>query len=139
PLYGTAYFGGASSYGTVFALNTNGTGFTNFHSFTLGTGGDFPTNCDGALPHAGLILSGNALYGTAPQGGSSGNGTVFSVSLPAPQLAIAHSGANVILTWPTDNGGFDFTGYTLQSTTNLGSPGSWSTNSPAPAMVNGHF
>jgi uncharacterized repeat protein (TIGR03803 family) len=81
-----------------------------------------------------LILSGNTLYGTAWIGGSSGYGTVFSLSLPIapPQLTIIPSGANVILTWPTNAAGF-----TLQSTTNLGSSAVWTTNSPAPAVVNG--
>src|SRR5208282_5026446 len=71
-LYGTAYYGGSSGNGTVFALNTNGTGFTNLYSFTGGS--------DGASPQAVLILSGNTLYGTASSGGSSGNGTVFAVN-----------------------------------------------------------
>ena len=69
-LYGTAVYGGSAGYGTVFAVNTNGTGFTNLYSFTNGS--------DGAYPYAGLILSGNTLYGTADGGGSSGNGTVFA-------------------------------------------------------------
>src|SRR5207247_2471060 len=63
-LYGTAKFGGGSGDGTVFAVNTDGTGFTNLYSFTGGT--------KGAHPVAGLILSGNTLYGTAGSGGSSG-------------------------------------------------------------------
>ena len=33
-LFGTAEGGGSSGEGTVFALNTNGTGFTTLHSFT---------------------------------------------------------------------------------------------------------
>src|SRR5438477_473785 len=70
-LYGTAAYGGSSGGGTVFALNTDGTGFTNLHNFTNGS--------DGADPQAGLILSGNTLYGTAYNGGSSGLGTVFAV------------------------------------------------------------
>jgi len=37
--------------------------------------------------------------------------------------------------WPVAK--FDYTGYTLQSTTNLASPAVWSTNSPAPVVVNG--
>ena len=49
-----------------------------------------------------------------------------------PQLTITPSGANVILTWPTNA-----TGFTLQSTTNLVSPAVWSTVSPAPVVVNG--
>src|SRR5258706_355948 len=68
-LYGTAANGGSAGKGTVFAVNTNGTGFTNLHSFTALNSN---TNGDGANPEAGLILSGNMLYGTARSGGSSG-------------------------------------------------------------------
>jgi uncharacterized repeat protein (TIGR03803 family) len=122
-LYGTAGEGGSSGRGTVFAVNTNGTGFTTLYSFTGGS--------DGAYPYAGLILSSNTLYGTSADGGSSYNGTVFSLFIP-PQLAIISSGTNVILTWPTN-----YTGFTLQSTTNLVSPAVWTTNSPDPVLVNG--
>src|SRR5439155_14516913 len=93
----------------VFAVNADGTGFTTLYSFTEPTGNPL-TNSDGAIPSAGVILSGNTLYGTAHLGGSSGNGTVFSLSLPLPQLTIIRSGPNVILTWPTSAAGF-----TLQS------------------------
>jgi uncharacterized repeat protein (TIGR03803 family) len=137
-LYGTAEFEGLMDMGsgTVFALNTNGTGFTTLYTFT-GTFSDDFTNSDGAFPEAGLILSGNIFYGTATAGGSAGNGTVFSLSLgpatvTAPQLAVLRSGANVILTWPTNA-----TGFTLQSATNLNPPAVWNTVSPAPAIVNG--
>jgi uncharacterized repeat protein (TIGR03803 family) len=78
-LYGTAYGGGSSGQGTVFAVNTDGTGFTNLYGFS--------GNSDGANPRAGLILSGNTLYGTASVGGSSGQGTVFSLSLGPHRLA----------------------------------------------------
>jgi uncharacterized repeat protein (TIGR03803 family) len=131
-LYGTARLGGSSGNGTVFAVHTDGTGFTNLYSFTATSSN---TNSDGARPYAGLILSGNTLYGTAQDGGDSGYGTVFSLSLGSvstPQLAIIRSGANVILTWPTNAAEF-----TLQSTTNLVSPAVWSTVSPAPVIVNG--
>jgi len=73
-LYGTAYSGGSWASGTVFAVNTDGTGFTNLHSFTGGS--------DGANPIGGLILSSNTLYGATRNGGSSGNGTAFSLPLP---------------------------------------------------------
>ena len=102
-LYGTALNGGGSGAGTVFSLNTDGTGFTNLHSFNSGSAGGYP--------YAGLILSGNTLYGTT----SSGWGTVFSLSF-RPQLTIVASGPNVILTWPTHVAGFDYTGYTSQFT-----------------------
>ncbi len=126
-LYGTAYNGGSSGRGTVFAVHTDGTGFTNLYNFTGGS--------DGAEPAAGLILSGNTLYGTAEFGGSSGNGTVFSLSLLAPpQLTITPSGDNVVLTWPTNAAGF-----TLEFAINLVSPTVWNTNSTAPAIINGQY
>jgi hypothetical protein len=50
-----------------------------------------------------------------------------------PQLSIMLSGANVIVTWPTNA-----TGFTLQSTTNL-SPAAWRTNLPAPVVINGQY
>src|ERR1039458_2613142 len=78
-LYGTASAGGTNCNGTIFAVNTDGTGFTNLYSFTA-TSGFFSPNSDGANPLAGLILSGNTLYGTASAGGSSANGTVFAVN-----------------------------------------------------------
>ena len=75
--------GGSSGNGTVFAVNTDGTGFTTLHSFTGGS--------DGADPNAGLILSGNTLYGTASHGGSSGNGTVFAVNTDGTGFTNLHS------------------------------------------------
>jgi uncharacterized repeat protein (TIGR03803 family) len=125
-LYGTAY-GGGTRYGTVFAVNTNGTGFTNLYSFSGGSDGAYPND---------LILSGNTLYGTAHLGGTSAAGTVFSLSF-APQLTIIRSGANVNLTWPTNVAGFTYAGFTLQSTTNLVSPVIWTNASPGPVVVNG--
>jgi len=114
-LYGTASAGGSSGQGTVFTLNTNGTGFMNLYSFTATPRYPEPqTNSDGANPFAGLILSGNTLYGTTAYGGSSGNGTVFSVSF-APHLTIIPSGTNVIVMWPANAAGFDYTGFILQS------------------------
>jgi uncharacterized repeat protein (TIGR03803 family) len=132
-LYGTTSAGGSSSNGTVFAVKTDGTGFTTLHGFTA-TPAPY-TNIDGAIPYAGLILSGNTLYGMAAFGGSSGHGTVFSLSLGSvspPQLTITPSGANVILTWPANASGF-----TLQFTTNLGSSDLWNTVFPEPTVVNG--
>jgi len=132
-LYGTANYGGNSG---VFAVNINGTGFTNLHSFATLSGGYYGTNSDGAFLYAGLISSGSTLYGTAAGGGTFGNGTVLSLSF-APQLTIARSGTTVILSWPTNVAGFDYTGYVLQSTTNAVSPSIWSTNSPAPVVIAG--
>jgi uncharacterized repeat protein (TIGR03803 family) len=92
------------------------------------------TNSDGANPFGGLILSSNILYGTATFGGNNGDGTVFSLLLAGPRLSIAHSGTNVILTWPTNA-----TSSTLEFATNLVSPTVWNTNLPAPVSLNGQF
>jgi uncharacterized repeat protein (TIGR03803 family) len=105
-LYGTAYAGGSSINGTVFAVNTDGTGFTTLHSFTPLNN---DTNSGGANPLAGLIVSDNTLYGTTKYGGSSGKGTVFSLTLgpvSPPQLTVISTGANVVLTWPANAAGF---------------------------------
>jgi uncharacterized repeat protein (TIGR03803 family) len=119
-LYGTTRYGGGSGNGTVFAVNNNGNGFTNLHSFTAVFSPN-DTNSDGANPETGLIISGN------------GEGTVFSLTVPGPPLlTLILSGSNVILTWPTNT-----TGLTLQSTTNLVSSAFWITNSPEPVIVNG--
>jgi uncharacterized repeat protein (TIGR03803 family) len=126
-LYGTT----AGSPGTMFALRTNGTGFIKLHSLNFASEGSGP---------GALVLLGNTLYGVASsggtEGGSSGNGTLFSLSFN-PQLTINRSGGNIVLTWPTNVAGFDFTGFTLQSTTNLVLTAVWSTNSSAPVVVNG--
>ena len=127
-LYGAASTGGSFADGTVFSVNTDGTGFTLLHTFAGGSDGTDPFR-------SGLVVSANTLYGTTFIGGSSGYGTVFRLSFN-PQLTITLSDTNVILTWPTNFVGFDYTGYTLESTTNLVSP-VWTTNSPAPVVVNG--
>jgi uncharacterized repeat protein (TIGR03803 family) len=123
-LYGTTSSGGAYTNGTLFAINTDGSGFTNLYSFTGGG--------DGADPQTDLILSGNTLYGTAASGGISGNGTVFSFTLPRPLLAITRSGTNVVLTWSASP-----SSYTLEFATNLVSPTVWNTNLPAPVILGG--
>jgi uncharacterized repeat protein (TIGR03803 family) len=96
-LYGTAYYGGGSTmnydggrgHGTVFAINTDGSGLRILHSFTETDA--FGINGDGAYPNAGLILSGNTLYGTASRGGSLGSGTVFKVNTDGTRFTSLHS------------------------------------------------
>jgi uncharacterized repeat protein (TIGR03803 family) len=164
-LYATAANGGELpsagfdlGAGVVFAVHTNGTGFTSLHTFTQGPGAPSYTNSDGANPQAGLILLGNTLYGTAALGSSSGNGTVFAVNtdgsgfmnlhnfsvppLPIPQLTISLAGTNVLLTWPStfrwlSSAHSLFSSYHLQSSTNLGPFSVWSNVFPPPVLVNG--
>jgi uncharacterized repeat protein (TIGR03803 family) len=82
-LYGTAHDGGTSGGGTVFAVNTDGTGFTTLYTFTGVS--------DGASPFAGLILSGDTLYGTTSEGGTSSDGTVFAVNTDGTGFTVLHT------------------------------------------------
>ncbi len=73
--YGMTYGGGASNYGTIFKVNTNGTGFELLHSFQGGA-------TDGAYPYFGsLIAKGSTLYGMTNGGGASDLGVIFSFNL----------------------------------------------------------
>jgi len=78
-LYGTAQYGGTNGYGTIFSLNTNGSGFTVLHTFTA-YDPVYITNGDGANPSAGMILSGNRLYGNTRTGGKWGNGVIYAIN-----------------------------------------------------------
>src|SRR5262249_1610847 len=85
-LYGTCVGGGAFNLGTVFKVNTDGTGFTTLYSFG---GSDYG---DGAYPYGGLLLATNTLYGTTLAGGSSGiGGTVFAINTDGTGYKILYS------------------------------------------------
>ena len=71
-LYGTTYQGGAYNEGTVFSIDPKTRKERILHSFS--------NNPDGAYPRAGMIYVNNMLYGTTQEGGSPGDGTVFSIS-----------------------------------------------------------
>jgi uncharacterized repeat protein (TIGR03803 family) len=84
-LYGAASSGGNAGEGTLFKVNTDGTGFAVLYNFSARgyywTGSGYSlTNGDGASPQGGLVLSGNVLYGAANLGGSANNGTVFEIN-----------------------------------------------------------
>ncbi|MBV9252327.1 MAG: DUF4082 domain-containing protein [Acetobacteraceae bacterium] len=72
-LFGTATYGGAAGYGTVFELAKGSSGYT------LSTLVDFTAD-NGANPAAGLIADANGdLFGTTQTGGANGDGTVFEL------------------------------------------------------------
>ena len=89
-IYGTTFGGGASNLGTVFKINTDGTGFTNLHSFNGNINLPFNANTDGAYPQGGLLLVGNTLYGTTAFGGTNGNGTVFALRVDGTDFTNLH-------------------------------------------------
>jgi len=127
-LYGTTPWDGTLGTGTLFTMNTNGTKFTCIYHYN-------DTNA-GAYSVAGLTFSGNTLYGTTDYGGS-GNGTVYALSLPPPQLTMRSVGTNIVITWPTNMTGFDPASFTLQSSPQAGRFASWSSVASLPDVVNG--
>src|SRR5690348_10904569 len=91
-LYGTTYGGGSSGSGTIFKVNTDGTAFSVLHSFSaLNFTTKGAINNDGANPVAGLVLSGNTLYGAASAGGPWGEGTLFSIAIDGTGFTILHN------------------------------------------------
>ncbi len=118
-LYGTAENGGSGGHGTVFKLNTDGTGFTTIYSFTAYTPG---TNSDGATPVASLVLSGNTLYGTASAGGSANSdGTIFKINTDGTGFTNLHTfGATSVSDPAHPMAGLVLSGSTLYGTTEAG-------------------
>ena len=102
-LFGVAQFGGGAGNGTLFKVNTNGTGFTILHDFTRMSDFLTPTNSDGAYPSGGLILSGDALYGAAEGGGDAGYGTLFKVNTNGTGFTNLHSFTPLDLIWATNS------------------------------------
>lgn len=126
--YGTTIFGGGAGNGTVFAINIDGTGFTNLHNFSK-TVGSFNTNADGITPYGGLVLLDNTLYGTAFQGGKWANGTVFALNIDGTGFRTLHHFTATSNIYPSANtnsdgarpmGGLVLSGNTLYGTTDIG-------------------
>jgi uncharacterized repeat protein (TIGR03803 family) len=92
-LYGTTTWG----YGTVFAVNVDGTGFTTVYSFTDGS--------DGARPYGGVMMSSNRLYATAGNGGNPDAGTVFAVSTDGTDFTALYDFSAPNITTNTDGAG----------------------------------
>ena len=91
--YGTTEYGGMYGNGTIFQVNTDGSGFTTLYSFspTFTNAFGIYTNGDGANPVAGLIVGGGALYGTAQYGGTNGSGSAFSFIIYDSKLINIHN------------------------------------------------
>jgi uncharacterized repeat protein (TIGR03803 family) len=84
-LYGLTTIGGSSDYGTIFKINTNGSGYQLLRSFTGSAN-------DGKWPGRGTLTpSGSTLYGMASAGGSSGNGVLFKISTNGTGFTLLHS------------------------------------------------
>ncbi len=90
-LYGATAYGGAWGNGTVFRVNIDGAGFTTLHSFSETSPWPSYANDDGNSPQTGLLVLSNTLYGVAVYGGTSGNGTLFSISQYGTNFRTLHN------------------------------------------------
>src|ERR1035437_3612243 len=120
---------------------SSGMGVTNYFLFvgsSLGAG-DIYVQDQGLNTSAtvnGLPQNGSKLYvrfwwATAAAGWTFTDYT-YTAPTSAPLLGISKPGTSMVFSWPTNA-----TGYTLQSSPNLGSAAVWSTVSPSPVVVGG--
>jgi uncharacterized repeat protein (TIGR03803 family) len=83
-LYGATQAGGTNSLGTVYSINTDGTGYQVLHSFAGGAS-------DGSFARGKLLVIGSTIYGTTIGGGASNLGTVFAMDTDGSNFEILHS------------------------------------------------
>ena len=85
-VYGMTSEGGTANLGTIFKINTDGTGgVTVLHSFAGGP-------VDGQRPsYSALVESGATLYGMTVEGGSVNRGVVFRINIDGSGFALLHS------------------------------------------------
>ena len=105
-LYGMAYNGGSESYGTIFSIGDDGSGFNLLQSCI---------NFGGRHPSGNLTLSGTTLYGMTPFGGIHGAGDIF-------QIGTDGTGARELYTFfaGNSNGYYPDGSLTLSGTTMYG-------------------
>ena len=91
-MYGTTSAGGASGYGTIFAIDS--TGMTTLYNFAGG---------DGANPHAGMVLGDDGrFYGVTRNGGAFNYGTMFALDAASGTLTTLYQFAFTDGAYPVD-------------------------------------
>jgi uncharacterized repeat protein (TIGR03803 family) len=115
-LYGTTASGGTNGGGTIFKINTDGTGYGILLSLT-----------NSPVPEGGMVLIGNTLYGTTFTGGSADNGSIFKINTDGSGYSEMHSfSATVPTVFGTNSDGnrphgdLVTDGYTLYGTAQYG-------------------
>jgi uncharacterized repeat protein (TIGR03803 family) len=115
-LYGTTKIGGQFGSGTIFKVNTDGSGFAVIaHNSYINQ----PEPGGQALQR--LVLSGSTLYGAASQDADHYLGAIYRIDL-VPRLSMKRTSANSLaVTWPSV-----WTDYVLQQNPNALSSVNWS-------------
>jgi uncharacterized repeat protein (TIGR03803 family) len=106
--YGLTNAGGISNWGTVFRINTDGSGYTNLHSF--GSVVD-----DGSYPYGSLTARGPTLYGMTAEGGINNSGAIFRINTDGSGYTNLHSFGSV-----ADEGSYPYGSLTLVGSTLYG-------------------
>lgn len=136
-LYGTTFAGGkfgkesgSVGHGTIFRLNSDGTGYVVLHHFD-GTNGSWPI--------AGLTLgSDGSFYGTTAYGGRLKQGAVFKLTVPTASVLV-FTGIQVSRTGALlDMSGTPGQIYVIEAATDLQNP-SWQAISTNAAGSSGSF
>jgi uncharacterized repeat protein (TIGR03803 family) len=97
-LYGMTVAGGTSNKGTVFSINTDGTGYQTLKSFTGGADGSYPAY------YGYLTVYNDVLYGMTAQDGSSWGGVMFKLNPDGTGYTVLYNFNNTSGTSPY--GGF---------------------------------
>ena len=119
-LYGATMSGGVLSNGVLFAMQTNGTGYTVLHTFLGGAG-------DGANPNTRLTVAGGKIYGLTEQGGVSNNGVLFSLNTNGTGFAVLHTFTGNVGDGAGPVGALALSGSTLFGATSDGGVSNWGT------------
>lgn len=125
-LYGTTSAGGSEDGGTIFRMNTDGTGFTVLKHLPAGSYNrnlPAPSPNGGSWhepnpPMGGLALSGTTLYGTTRSGGAAARGNVFKLETDGSGFAVVKEFSGADGAAPT--GDLVVSGLTLYGTTSYG-------------------
>jgi uncharacterized repeat protein (TIGR03803 family) len=107
-LYGMTFNGGKYSFGSIFKVSTNGTGFATLHDFAN-------DGVDGGFPWSDLLLSGNKLYGTTMSGKNMG-GVLFTMNTDGTGYKVLHFFSGNTNGWEP-HGGLALANNTLYGTT----------------------
>ncbi len=80
--------GGYADFGTIFRINTDGSGYEVLHHFGI-------NEDDGANPYGSLALAGSTLYGMTSGGGNFSRGTIFRINKDGSGYEPLYSFSNV--------------------------------------------
>ncbi len=136
-VYPNPYYCGGGGYSLLGSLNTNSSSYQDYTGMAPQEGAQvlFYISGQPVRPYTAqnytIYTFTNGAWSPTNPPLSIGHSALFYVPSPTPELSINLSRTNVVLTWPTNVGGF-----ALLSATNI-LPTAWITNSTVPVIVNG--